>query len=224
MGREALCTARVGNDSAQVTALLESTTVVLRGELKRKWAIAALQNLRVDGGELRFEHGGEPVALSLGEKEAERWLKKLQTPPPTLAAKLGVSAENPALLIGPTEGTLDPALAEALAGGITTNMREARMLVAVLSNAAELPRMAEFHADMLCNTVWVVHGKGPDADPSDTLVRIAMRGWGYVDNKTSAVSDKLTATRYVRSAAPAKAGARKAAPKKTTTKPAPRKR
>lgn len=82
MGREALCTARVGNDSAQVTALLESTTVVLRGELKRKWAIAELQNLRVDGDELRFEHGGEPVALSLGEKEAERWLKKLQTPPP----------------------------------------------------------------------------------------------------------------------------------------------
>ena len=88
---------------------------------------------------------------------------------------------------------------------LTTNLRAARMLVAVLSNASELPRMAEFHADMICNTVWVVHGKGKDADPSDTLVRIAMRGWGYVDNKTSAVSDTLTATRYVRSAPPAKA-------------------
>lgn len=212
MGREALCTARVGADTAEATALLESTTVVLRGDIKRKWEIAALQNLRVDGDELRFEHGDEAVALVLGEKEAGRWLKKLQTPPPTLAAKLGVSAENPALLIGPTVGTLDPALAEALAGGITTNMREARMLVAVLSNASELPRMAEFHADMICNTVWVVHAKGPDADPSDALVRIAMRGWGYVDNKTSAVSDKLTATRYVRSAPPAKA-ARKRAPR-----------
>ena len=61
--------------------------------------------------------------------------------------------------------------------------------------------------------VRVVHGKGPDADPSDTLVRIAMRGWGYVDNKTSAVSDKLTATRYVRSA-PAKAAGKKPAPRK----------
>ena len=212
MGREALCTARVGDATAEVTALLESTTVVLRGDIKRKWEIAALQNLRIDGDELRFEHGDEAVALALGEKEAGRWLKKLQTPPPTLAAKLGVSAENPALLIGPTVGTLDPALAEALAGGITTNMREARMLVAVLSNASELPRMAEFHADMICNTVWVVHAKGPDADPSDALVRIAMRGWGYVDNKTSAVSDKLTATRYVRSAPPAKA-ARKRAPR-----------
>ena len=78
--------------------------------------------------------------------------------------------------------------------------------------------MAEFHADMICNTVWVVHGKGPDADQSDALVRIAMRGRGYVDNKTSAVSDKLTATRYVRSTPPAKAGARKAAAKKTAAR------
>ena len=211
MGREALCPARVGAETAEATALLESTTVVLRGALKRKWDIAALQNLRVEGDELRFEHGDEAVALTLGEKEAGRWLKKLQTPPPTLAAKLGVSAENPALLIGPTVGALDPTLAEALAGNITTNMREARMLVAVLSNPAELPRMAEFHADMICNTVWVVHPKGPGASPSDAEVRTAMRGWGYVDNKTSAVSDALTATRYVRSAPPAKKAASKPA-------------
>jgi hypothetical protein len=205
MGREASCTARVGQETAEVTALLESTTVVLRGAIKRRWEIAALQNLRVEGAELRFEVGQdteEAVALALGEKEAGKWLTKLQTPPPTLAAKLGVSAENPALLIGPTVGTLDPALAEALAGAITTNMREARMLVAVLSKASELPRMAEFHADMICKTVWVVYPKGPDADPSDAQVRTAMRGWGYVDNKTSAVSDRLTATRYVRSEPP----------------------
>ena len=208
MGREATCTARVGAETAEVTALLESTTVVLRGDIKRKWDIATLQNLRLAAEELQFEVGEaadqEAVALVLGEKEAGRWLKKLQTPPPTLAAKLGVSAENPALLIGPTVGALDPALAEALAGGITTNLREARMLVAVLSKPSELPRMAEFHADMICKTVWVVHPKGPGASPSDAEVRTAMRGWGYVDNKTSAVSDALTATRYVRSEPPPK--------------------
>ncbi len=204
MGREASCTARVGTETEEVTALLESTTVVLRGAIKRKWEIAALQKLRVEGEELRFEIGDEVVALALGEKEAGKWLTKLQTPPPTLAAKLGVSAENPALLIGPTIGSLDPALAEALAGGITTNLREARMLVAVLSKPSEIERMAEFHADMICKTVWVVHPKGPGASPSDAEVRTAMRGWGYVDNKTSAVSDALTATRYVRSEPPAK--------------------
>lgn len=204
MGREASCTARVGQETAEVAALLESTTVVLRGAVKRKWEIAALQNLRVEGEALRFEIGGEDVALALGEKEAGKWLTKLQTPPPTLAAKLGVSAANPALLIGPTVGTLDPALAEALAGAITTNVREARMLVAVLSKPSEIERMADFHADMICKTVWVVHPKGPGASPSDSDVRAEMRSRGYVDNKTSAVSDKLTATRYVRGDAPAK--------------------
>ncbi len=209
MGREATCTARVGTETAEVTALLESTAIVLRGDIKRRYEIAALQNLRLAGEELLFEAGDETVALALGAKEGERWLKKLQTPPPTLAAKLGVSADTPALLIGPTVGALDPALAEALAGGITTNVREARMLVAVLSKPSELPRMAEFHADMICKTVWVVYPKGPDASPSDAEVRTAMRGWGYVDNKTTAVSERLTATRYVRSEPPVKKRARK---------------
>ncbi|RZJ07840.1 MAG: hypothetical protein EOP39_15385 [Rubrivivax sp.] len=202
MGREASCNARVGTkdaeQSAEIKAQLESTTVVLRGELQRRWDIAALQQLRVEGDELRFSVGDEHVALALGEKEAGKWLTKLQTPPPTLAAKLGVSAENPALLIGPTAGPLDPALAEALSGGLTTNPREARMLVAVLSKPAELPRMADYHAGMICKTVWVVHPKGPDASPSDVEIRLELRSRGYVDNKTSAVSDKLTATRYVR--------------------------
>ncbi len=208
MGREATCTARVGSETAEVTALLESTAIVLRGTLKRRWDIASLHHLRVTGDELLFEAGDDTVALALGVQEAGKWLKKLQTPPPTLAAKLGVSAENPALLIGPTVGTLDPALAEALAGGITTNVREARMLVAVLSKPSEIERMVEFHDSMICKTVWVVHPKGPGASPSDAEVRTAMRGAGYVDNKTSAVSEQLTATRYVRSEPPAKKRAR----------------
>lgn len=198
MGREASCTARVGAETADVTALLESTTVVLRGAIKRRWDIAALQQLRLEGDALRFAVGDEDVALLLGEKEGERWLKKLQTPPPTLAAKLGVSAERPALLMGPTRGTLDPALAEALAQGLTGNPRAAHMLVAVVQSPVELERMADFHAGMTCKAVWVVHPKGRDAFPSDAEVRTEMRSRGYVDNKTSAVSDKLTATRYVR--------------------------
>ncbi|MFG6412765.1 hypothetical protein ACG02S_02520 [Roseateles sp. DC23W] len=205
MGREARCTAQIGTQAADVTALLESTTVVLRGELKCKWDISSLQNLRVEaGGALRFEAGDDAVTLQLGEPEAGKWLKKLQTPPPTLAAKLGVSAASPALLIGPTVGTLDPALAEALAGCITTNVREARMLVAVISKRDELARMADFHADMICKTVWVVHAKGPGANPSDSDVRLELRARGYVDNKTTAVSERLTATRYVLSEPPAK--------------------
>ncbi len=198
MGREALCTARVGAEAAEATALLESTTIVLRGALKRRYEIAALQQLRIDGDELRFDAAGEAVALVLGAKEAARWLRKLQAPPPTLAAKLGVSAENPALLMGPTHGPLDPALAEALAQGLTGNPRSAQMLVAVVQSPAELVRMADFHATMRCPAVWVVHPKGPGAFPSDAEVREEMRGRGYVDNKSSAVSAALTATRYVR--------------------------
>jgi hypothetical protein len=198
MGREARCTAQVGVEMVEVTALLESTTIILRGALKRHWEIAALRGLRHTGDALCFDVGAESVALLLGEKEAASWLKKLQTPPPTLAAKLGVSANNPAFLLGPSAGPLDPALVEALTGCLSADAEAAHVLVAVLTSPTELPAVAEFHSGMSCDALWAVHPKGPGASPSAAEVRTALREWGYTDNKTCAVSGRLTATRYLR--------------------------
>jgi hypothetical protein len=198
MGREALCNTRVGSEVAEATALLEATKIVLRGTIRRKWQIAALKNLRLSGDELLFDVCDETVALVLGAKEAAKWLKKLQSPPPTLATKLGVSREMPALLMGSTIDDLDAELVEALDDAVTTDPCQARVLVAVVSHPSELQRIAMFHGEMICTTVWIVHPKGLGASPSDAEVRAAMRGWGYVDNKTSAVSARLTATRYVK--------------------------
>jgi hypothetical protein len=38
--------------------------------------------------------------------------------------------------------------------------------------------------------------KGAAAPLGDTQVRQAMRSWGYIDNKSNAVSAALTASRY----------------------------
>jgi hypothetical protein len=46
---------------------------------------------------------------------------------------------------------------------------------------------------------WIVHGKGKAAAFGDNApVRALMRGRGFIDTKVSAVSDALSATRYVR--------------------------
>jgi len=195
MGREALCVAHVGDETASVKALLESTTVVLRGAIKRNFAIAELRELRVAGGQLHFVAGGETVALELGEAESQRWARKLNTPPPSLAAKLGVGPEARAWPMGRLD---DPALAQALEGVTSRHAAHAAMLVAVVDSEAALAAAIEAHRDMPCRTAWIVHPKGPGADPSDARVRETMRSHGYVDNKTSAVSAALTATRYVK--------------------------
>jgi len=195
MGREAQCSAHVGAETAAVKALLESSGVILRGGIRRSYALADLQSVQVAGEQLRFSAGGEAVALDLGNAEAQRWLKKLTTPPPTLAAKLGVGPASPAWVIGPLD---DVALAEALQGARTRSVSKASCLVAVVFSGDELQAAVQLHQTLPCPALWVVHPKGAAASLGDTQVRQTLRGCGYVDNKSTAVSAALTATRYTR--------------------------
>jgi hypothetical protein len=195
MGREAVCACRVGHESGDVKALLESTELILRGAIKRRYEIRLLHAVAVIAGELRFEAGTEAVALVLGEAESQRWLKKINTPPPSLAEKLGISGTHKALLFGKLD---DPALAEALRGAQTKTADAAALLIAVVHSEAELMAMVELHRKMSAKAAWVIYPKGRAATISDSSIRQTLRALGYVDNKTSAVSDALTATRYVR--------------------------
>lgn len=196
MGREAQAPATVAGHTEAVKAVLEATELLLRGAtLKRRYAVAALQDLQVRDDSLHFSAGGEAVALQLGAAEAGRWLTRLNTPPPTLAAKLGVSAASPALVWGVVD---DAALAAALQGATTAHADQAALLLAVVASPADLAQAVALHAGLATPVLWVVHGKGRTAPLGDTAIRSTLRGQGYVDNKTSAVSDRLTATRYVR--------------------------
>ncbi len=199
MGREAECWCTAGAEAAQAKALLETGCVILRGGLRRRWATAQLQDLRVEGRRLCFSAADEAVALELGAEEAERWLAVLNTPLPSLASKLGISASSPAYVSGALD---DEALAEALGGATTDSAEAAAVLIAVARSQGELAAALKVHAGMPARAVWVIHPKGKGASLSDAQVRSTLRALGYVDNKTSAVSAALTATRYARSAGP----------------------
>jgi hypothetical protein len=198
MGREATCLASDGTQQAEVKALLESTSLVLRGALRRHWALASLQGIRAEGEQLCFEVGGEPVRLQLGAAAARSWATKMLAPPPSLAAKLGIGAERPACVIGRVD---DAALAQALQGAQTAKPQQAACVLAVLRAPADLQSLLGRLPQLPPVPLWVVHGKGRVAAVGDAQVRSALRELGYVDNKTSAVSVDLTATRYARPAA-----------------------
>jgi hypothetical protein len=195
MGREATCHARVGDESAEVKALLESTELILRGAIKRRYAIAALAQVQAAAGELRFEANGEAVALALGDTESQRWATKIATPPPSLASKLGVGPAQPAFVLGRVD---DAALTEALRGARTDDAAAAHSVVAVVRSDTELAATLEAHAALPCPGLWIVHPKGRGASIGDSAIRQVLRERGYVDHKTSGVSEALTATRYVR--------------------------
>lgn len=77
-------------------ACLETTELILRGErIKWRFGLHQLQDLAVVADSLQFVAEGEPIALQLGSVQATQWLKKISTPPPSLAAKLGVRPIGP---------------------------------------------------------------------------------------------------------------------------------
>jgi hypothetical protein len=186
----------LNDDAGEVRAFLETRELILRGALKRKFAIASITQMRVDGADLRFRVGKEKVTLELGAVVAERWAEKLAAPPRTLAQKLGIGPSAKALVIGAVE---DPALRDALVDGKAARDNEAKLSLAVVNDAAALDYALQVHETLPSGaTIWIVYRKGSGSVFGESAVRRIMRGAGYIDSKVSAVSDAFSATRYGR--------------------------
>lgn len=196
MGREERIECTVDGHTEPVHVLLESRELILRGAtLRRRIALADLGQLRLSADDLCFTVAGESVSLRLGAAEAAKWLDRIQTPPPTLASKLGIGPGQPAAVFGPVDD--DAELAAALVGARTNRPVDAAVLVAAVFSADELAQALQVHAGMPCKAMWVVHAKdGKAAALGDGAIREVLRAQSYKDNKTSAVSARLTATRY----------------------------
>jgi hypothetical protein len=192
MGREADGHVLWRGRSGAVKAYLESDGIILRGEVRGKLPRAGLKDWRVEGEDLCLRSDGEPLLLTLGAREAAAWVRALEKPLPSLAAKLGVSAAARAWVIG---GPAPEEIAVAVAGADLPGPEGAAVIVAVLTGPDDLQAaLAAGQAQGL--RVWCVHGKGKGAVVSDAAVREAFRAAGWMDIKTSAVSEGFSATLY----------------------------
>jgi len=190
MGREAITRAEWQGEVAEVKALLEAHELILRGEIKLRLPFGGLRDVRVEGDELVMLAGGHALRLGLGPDEAAKWVKKITTPPPSLAKKLGLAEGVWASVSGDWQA--DDDLAQALINRIGT---PATIQVAVLWTTAEFePAVAEALRHGL--PTWFVHEKGNAAQVTDAMIRQRMRAEGWIDTKTSAVSARLTTTCY----------------------------
>jgi hypothetical protein len=196
MGREAECAASAGGDRGHVKALLEAKELILRGAIRRRWLLADLNEVRVVEDRLCLRAGDECVELMLGEAQAASWARKIAAPAPSLSAKLGLGSASRAFVIG---ALADAELVAALDGCITTQPEAAALCVAVVLDAQALEAALEIHAGLPgIRPLWLVYPKGRDSTLPDGVVREHLRAAGYVDSKSTAVSDRLTATRYAR--------------------------
>jgi hypothetical protein len=192
MGREAEGHAVWRGASGAVKAYLESDGIILRGEVRGKLPRAGLMDWRVEGEDLCLRSGGELLVLTLGAKEVAAWVRALEKPAPSLAQKLGVTAEARAWVMG---GPATEELAVAVSGAEASAPEDAAIIVAVLSGPGDLTAaLAAGQRHGL--RVWCVYGKGRAAAVGDAAVRAAFRAAGWMDIKACAVSERWTATLY----------------------------
>lgn len=190
MGREALIHAEAGGEAGEVKALLEARELILRGEIRRKYPITEMRDVRVEGASLLFRCGGDHVSLSLGEKAAASWLKAISTPPPSLRDKLGLGSGRKALVVGPCD---DSDLDDALRDTRTDDPSDAAMVVARIDGPADLRAALAVCGNL---PLWTIYPKGKATTFGDAAIRVQLRGCGWRDTKSCAVSERLTATRY----------------------------
>lgn len=193
MGRETVAVCHWGGEVAEVKLHLSNQFLELRGDLRIDIPRGAIQDVQISGLGLQVLTDGPTLVIELGQGDAESWQKALLKAPPTLAEKLGVSAQLPAYVLGAVD---DAPLIDALSGATVATPEAAAILVAILLDPADLPRAATFALDHPDKHIWMVHQKGKGAAVGDTTVRGYMRDLGFIDSKTSAVSDQLTTTRY----------------------------
>jgi hypothetical protein len=197
MGREATCACNWNGAAATVKALLEPPHLILRGEIRRKIPYTQIQKILVDSDKLRFTIDGEPVALQLGNAMAAKWAKWLLAAPPSLAKKLGITAQSNVRLIGAVD---DDALRTAVSEAKSVTTVNGDLIIARVDTPRDLASALKKCATQLSRGVpiWFVYRKGPGHPLNVHDVRSAGLAAGIVDTKVAAVSKDFTALRFVK--------------------------
>ena len=197
MGREAQCECECNGERATIKALIEPPELILRGEIRRRLPFSQLKQVRADGQFLRFLCGPDTFVLALGTAIAEKWATALTTPPPSLAKKLGISADTVVRVIGAVD---DEVLREALSSAKAVADKDADLILARVNSPQELASALRSAAKQLAARVpiWFIYLKGRGHAINENDVRSSGLAAGIVDTKVASVSPTLTALRFIR--------------------------
>jgi hypothetical protein len=197
MGREAICDCTFDGTTAKVKALLETNEIILRGDIHLHAPFHALHHVRVESASLCFNLNKGPVRLDLGATTAKSWEKKIKTPPPSLADKLGITDKTILRTIGEIT---DRALLDAIASAAQISARNPHLILACVDTPESVATTLKEAKSQLARSIpiWIVYRKGPGHPSNESGIRTTLRAQGLIDTKVSSVSELLTALRFNR--------------------------
>lgn len=195
MGREAICECDWAGTTAKVKVLLESTELIVRGDIRKRLPFNKLRNVEAQSGWLRFSDGRDRVQILLGTPAAEKWALAIKKPAPTLARKLGITEKSVVRTIG---DITDEALQEALAQVAQISVNNPDFIVACVDTPESLAAALRAAKPQLIRSIpiWLVYPKGPGHPLNESVIRSLLRSAGMMDTKVASVSTRLTALRF----------------------------
>jgi hypothetical protein len=193
MGREATCHCKWGAEEGDCKVLLEGRELILRSGIRRRVSLSAMSSVAARGSNLVFTVGQDRVELRLGVDAAQRWAKAIQTPPPSLAGKLGISRTTRLSVVGNIQCE---ELKEALAEAAPASEKGVDLVLLCVNSQSELQQYLT--AETYTSPLWIVYPKGANSEVKESGLRDLLRSRGFVDTKVASVSARLTALRFVK--------------------------
>jgi hypothetical protein len=196
VGAEARTTLKIGRQSYDGTALLETDELRFRGDTRMRIALRDVTAVSAADGTLRVEHANGVACFVLGDV-AEAWAEKIRSPR-TLADKLGVTRGMQVAVIDVEDRTILDDLtakgADLVMGSVPQDVAMVLFRVVRPSQLATLGAMTSRIARN--GAIWVVHPRG-DATVADTIIFAAARDAGLTYTKVVRFSESDTAEKLV---------------------------
>lgn len=177
----------------EIKALLESHEIIFRGPLKLRAKLDEIKNLHIHDDCLVFEYKNEEYALELG-KECEKWLSKILAPPKSLSQKLGLKPETTIFKANIFQSN---AINLAVSNNLNVEIKNAQVIFKQIEFEHELiDFIKDYFENEIFSPVWLLNKKGKNSLFNENQIRDIMRENGFKDNKTCAIDEIWSATRY----------------------------
>ena len=197
MGRELLCKVRSGGKTVSGKALLETSEIIFRGDMRLKIPFGSLKSVVARDGELHLKWPEGSAVLEIGD-HAEKWAHKILHPK-SRAEKLGIKPGLTISALGMADGNFTKDL-RTTAGAFsdTKALNNSDLIFFGAQKTAELGRAGKLIPSLAsAGALWIVYPKGKQ-EITELQVIEAGRQAGLVDVKVVSFSATHTALKFVR--------------------------
>jgi hypothetical protein len=186
MGLEARCICRLGKQTSEGKAHLDSDHLLFRGDFRLKLLFKEMKTVQADDGLLKIAMADGAASFELGPA-AQKWAQKILHPPHRLD-KLGVKPGMCVVIMWVAEPVFHREVEKRQARVYAKPQKNADLIFLGAEEKSDLQRLAALPAFLKPGgAVWVVYPKGVKPI-TEADVRAASKAAGLVDTKVASFS------------------------------------